>query len=135
MAGTLGLTTQTESSPSTLISGDVHLMKKIVLASGSGTVARGTVLGQITASYKWAPLAPAASDGTQVARCILAELESAVVPADDDLVANAYFAGMYRDADLVWPSGITNSQKAAALQQLADRGILVIEEGDPLTIS
>lgn len=135
MAGTLGLTTQTESSPSTLISGDVHLMKKIVLASGSGTVARGTVLGQITASYKWAPLAPAANDGTQVARGILAELESAVVPADDDLVANAYFAGMYRDTDLVWPPGITNSQKAAALQQLADRGILVIEEGDPLTIS
>ena len=48
-----------------------------VLASGSGVVQCGTVLGQVTASGKFAPLAPAASDGTQNAVKVILETADA----------------------------------------------------------
>lgn len=92
-----------------------------VIASGSGKLDAGTVLGQVTATKKFKPLAPTANDGTQVAAAVLYEGCDAT-SAD---VRRTYTA---RDSEvqaavLVWPVGITDSQKTAALASLAALGI------------
>lgn len=45
--------------------------EEIIVASGSGKVLSGTVLGKITASGKYKPVTVAAADGSQNAACIL----------------------------------------------------------------
>jgi len=127
MAGILGMTYEDETKPSVLIAGEVHLMKKITLAEILGTVARGTVLGQITDTMKWAVWDADAVDGSQIPRAILADTVTVVGEAAD-VKANAYFAGMYRFDDIVWPNGISNADKAAAIQALAAQGVLISDE-------
>jgi hypothetical protein len=121
MAGTYGVTENTGTEVSQLIAGDFRAMKKVTIAAGAD-LTRGAVLGQVTADYKFAQLNPAGADGTEVARAILAEDAAA---ASADVEANIYLVGEYRLADLVWPGSITDPQKNAAIQQLADRGIIV----------
>src|SRR5262249_28343864 len=77
----------------------------------------GTVLGLVTASGKNVILAPAASDGSQNADCILLEKVDAT-SADVVAVALRRVATVVTQA-LVWPGGITTNQKKAALAQLA----------------
>lgn len=121
MAGTLGITTETLQDLSILIAGNTHEQKKITVKAGAGALTRGTVLGIDTATYKYVQLKPDATDGTEVARAILAEDVDAT---DADVTAQAFFIGKYRASDLVWPDGITTEQKNAALLQLQDRGII-----------
>jgi hypothetical protein len=45
-----------------------------------------------------------------------------------DKKAQAYLIGKFRLSDLVWPAGITDAQKNAALLQLQDRGIIVDQD-------
>ncbi|MBD9390136.1 head decoration protein [Agrobacterium sp. AGB01] len=92
-----------------------------VIASGSGRVAPGAVLGRITASKKLVPLAPGASDGSQTAAAILFE-------GCDATSADVRRTITARDAEvqaavLVWAVGVTDNQKTAALAQLAALGI------------
>lgn len=95
--------------------------ERAVIASGSGKLDAGTVLGQVTATKKFKILAPAASDGTQVASAILFEacdatsvdVSRTVTARDTEIQA----------AVLVWPVGVTDSQKTAALASLAALGI------------
>ncbi|MBB2841457.1 UNVERIFIED_ORG: hypothetical protein GGE64_005240 [Rhizobium etli] len=92
-----------------------------VIASGSGKLDAGAVLGQVTATKKYKPLAPAASDGTQNAAAILFE-------ACDATSADVRRTLTARDSEvqaavLVWPAGTTDNQKTAALAQLAALGI------------
>lgn len=47
--------------------------RKVVIASGAGILARGTLLGKITASGKYLKSLSAASDGSQLPDAILAE--------------------------------------------------------------
>lgn len=122
MAGTLGITTEALQDLSILIAGDTHEQKKITVKSGAGILTRGTVLSIDTTTYKYVQLNPDASDGTEVARAILAEDVDAT---DADVTAQAFFIGKYRASDLVWPDEITTEQKNAALLQLQDRGIIV----------
>ncbi|WP_319568371.1 head decoration protein [Cohaesibacter marisflavi] len=74
---------------------------------------------------KCTQLALAASDGTQVASAVLfagALADAADVEAtvhDRDCEVNAHV--------LVWPDGITDEQKATAIDQLADSGVIVRE--------
>jgi len=121
MAGTYGVSETTGSELSQLVAGDFHAMKKVTIGSGAD-LSRGTVLGQVTADYKFKQLNPGGADGTEVARAILAEDAAA---ASADVEANVYFVGEYRLSDLIWPDGITDAQKNAAIQQLQDRGIIV----------
>lgn len=86
-------------------------------------VKSGTVLGQVTATKIYAPLAPAANDGTQNAVGILygaldisAAVQRCAVTARDQPV-NGHA--------LVWPAGITDLQRAAAIAQLETRSIMV----------
>lgn len=64
-------------------------------------------------------------NGAREARSILVEDADAAAAA---AIAGAYFMGKYRLSDLVWPAGITDAQKNAALLQLQDRGIIVDED-------
>lgn len=88
-----------------------------ILASGSGIVRCGTVLGTITASGKKAPLTPGASNGSQNATDI--QLQDAdASSADKTVVTLARGTAEVVLQALVWPAGITAPQKAAALAQL-----------------
>lgn len=93
----------------------------ITLASGTTGIA-GMVLGKVTASSKYVPLAPAATDGSQNAAAILfdnvdasATDRAAVITARDTEV---------RGSSLTWPAGISAPNKAAALAALAALGIV-----------
>lgn len=92
-----------------------------MIASGSGKVEPGAVLGRITASKKLVPFNPAATDGSQNAVAILYE-------GCDATSADVRRTITARDAEvqaavLVWANGVTDSQKTAALAQLAVLGI------------
>ena len=123
MPGTHGVT-ETEETQSQLVAGETHEQKPITLASGEDRV-RGAVLGMVTASYEYKELYPAGSDGTEVARAILVEDCDASGAATKTI---GFFTGKYRLNDLVWPGGITDAQKNAAILQLQDRGIIVDED-------
>jgi len=107
---------------SQLVAGDTHELKPVTIASGAGELSRGNVLGLITASNQYNQLNPAGADGTETARAILAEDVDAT---SEDVLAQAYVLGKFRTSDLVWPGGITDTQKKVALLDLQDRGMVV----------
>ena len=92
------------------------------LASGSGKVICGAVLGRVTATGKFRPLAPAASDGTQTAAAII--LQNADATSADVTVVNLKRRAQVVLQSLVWPAGINATQKAAALASLETLGIV-----------
>jgi len=96
---------------------------EIVIASGSGVVQVGAVLGKVTASGKYKPLAPGASDGTQVASRISLEKVDATAADVVRVVVLSRHAEVVQQA-LVWAGGVNDSQKAAALSQLETAGIV-----------
>lgn len=116
-----GATITTESAMSQLVAGNFRAMKTGVVASGAGALSRGTVLS-MNADGKWVQLEPEAIDGTEIARGILAEDVDATAA---DVSAQIYLVGEYRLADLIWPGTITDPQKATAILNLQDRGIVV----------
>lgn len=81
-----------------LIAGDaVHLVtRQITLISGQN-LARGSVLGKITASGKYNLSLSAAGDGSQTPDAILAEACDA---SGGDKTTIAYFAGVFNEAAL-----------------------------------
>jgi hypothetical protein len=99
-----------------------HSRDQITIASGSGVVVSNTVLGRITASKEYAPLDPAASDGSEIAAAVLYQ----TVHAED---AAARGAGLVRSLDvhgaqMIWPDAITEEQKTAAIEQLAKQLVI-----------
>lgn len=96
---------------------------EVTIASGSGEIEIGEVLGKVTATGKYKPLAPAASDGTQVAARISLQTADAAAADAVRVVVLSRLAEVVRQA-LVWPAGITDSQKATALAQLETAGIV-----------
>jgi len=95
----------------------------IVIASGAGILAPGTVLAKVTASGKYVPSAATGADGTQTA---VAVLWSAV----DATSADVTVAAITRDAEvkgvaLTYGSTVNDdTKKAAARAQLAAVGII-----------
>lgn len=121
MPGLYGIVENTTQEMSQLTRSELHMTRKVTLAANAGALKRGQVLGQLTADYTFKTLTPGAADGTQTARAIL--LEDVTVGASA-VQARVYMAGEYILADLVWPGGITDAQKNAAIQQLCDCGII-----------
>jgi hypothetical protein len=81
----------------------------------------GTVLGQITATGQWVPLAPAAADGSQVAAGVL--LEAMPINASPTLhVPVIVRQAVVQASGLIWPAGITAPQIATATGQLFTGG-------------
>jgi hypothetical protein len=95
--------------------------EQIVVASGSGKLDAGTVLGRVTASKKFVPFDPAATNGAEVAAAVLYEACDAT---DQDVrrTVTARHAEVHADV-LVWGGTVTDAQKTTALTQLAGLGI------------
>ena len=96
---------------------------EIIIASGSGVVEVGAVLGKVTASGKYKPVAPGASDGTEVASRISLEKVDATSADAVRVVSLSRHAEVVQQA-LVWAGGVTDGQKATALSQLETVGIV-----------
>ena len=77
---------------------------KGVIASGSGVLARGTVLGKITASGKFTKATAAAADGSQIADVILADDVDATAA---DAEAVVYSEGRFAQAHIILGAGLT----------------------------
>lgn len=114
MAGSLGVFEYSEEARAQLTAAEGCRLLPVIVPSGAGVLKRGTVLA-VNADYKTPQVAPAATDGTEVARIILA---NDVDATNTDVQALAYGPGAYRGSDLIWPDGITAAQKNAALLQL-----------------
>ena len=80
------------------------------------------MLGQVTTSGKFVPLAPSASDGSQTPAKVLLQYANTSA-ADVRAVTLARHAEVVLQA-LIWPAGITTNQKSAAIAALQTRGIV-----------
>jgi hypothetical protein len=80
-----------------LYAGDFPRMQLPIVVVTGEVLVRGTVLGKVTASGKYAAYDNAASDGTEVAAGILCEDVDAT---DGDVTANMYVTGAFKAAGL-----------------------------------
>lgn len=88
----------------------------------AAAVTAGAVLGRTTATGAYKAHDPAATDGSE--KAIAVALYDA--PASGQCIVVRRSAIVAKDA-LVWKAGMTDAQKAAALQQLADAGIVALD--------
>ena len=95
---------------------------EVVLASGAPALRPGAVLGRITASGKYALLAPGAADGSQIAIAVLLENTPAIT-ADRRIVVLSRHAEVVLQG-LEWPPGIDAGAQSAALAALEERQIV-----------
>ena len=94
----------------------------VTLISGQN-LPPGAVLGKITASGKYTLLAPAATDGSEVAAAVLFAAVNASA-ADKAAVVNARDTEV-QGACLTWPAGIDAGDKAVATAELKALGIVI----------
>lgn len=94
----------------------------ITIASGAGKLRTAAVMGRVTASKKFVPLDPAANDGSETAVAILFR-DTDATSADAEATGVVRLATVTA-AELVWPAGITDAQKIAALASLATADII-----------
>lgn len=83
----------------------------------------GTVVGRETATAKLKAIDPTATDGTETAVGVLGNDVDATLIDREDAILIARHAIVARGA-LIWPTGISNAQKTAAIEQLEALGIL-----------
>lgn len=79
----------------------------VLLAQGNGVIKKGTALGKVTASGKFVPYLPSASNGSQVAVCILDNDQDTSLT---DIGASAWIAGIFTESKL---TGIDSAAKTA----------------------
>lgn len=100
--------------PDQLVAGAFPLVTQpITVASGAGVLARGTVLGIVTASGKYVKSASAASDGSQTPVAVLAD---SIDATSADVATGAYFSGEFNSNSLTLGAGWTLTSIAAALR-------------------
>lgn len=87
-------------------------------------LALGTVVARDTATAKLKAFDPLASDGSEIAIGVLGNDVNATLIDREDAILIARHAIVARGA-LIWPSGITPTQKAAAEAHLTVLGVLV----------
>lgn len=95
----------------------------VVIASGAGALAAGTVLGKVTASGKYIAYDDDNSDGSQAATGVLLAAVDAT-SADQDAVMIARLAEV-ADAKLVWASTNDAGDITAGKVDLAALNIIV----------
>ncbi|UKS30052.1 head decoration protein [Paenibacillus sp. HWE-109] len=79
----------------------------VLLASGQGVLAKGTVLGKVTATRKFKAYATGASDGSQTSVCIL---DNDADTTSSDIGASAWIAGIFDSTAL---TGLDSGAKTA----------------------
>ena len=99
--------------------------ERVTLATGHN-LALGTVIATDSATGKIAPLDPADTGSLSQAIGVLINDCDATNADNPDALAVVRHAIVLRDA-LIWPVAITPEQKAAAIAQLRDLGILVLD--------
>lgn len=102
---------------------DVEILTTgIVLASGQGVVKRGTVIGKITASGKGKKTDKANSDGSQLAKYIVAQ---DVDTTSADVMTVCYKTGLFNRDALIFGG---TSTAANHEDELRDVGIFLKDE-------
>lgn len=94
----------------------------VTIASGSGSLVSGTVLGKITTGGKYTTLSPGATNGSQNAAGVL---WAGVSATDGDASAVIILRGpaILNADEITWPDGITDAQKTSATTALAALGL------------
>ena len=111
----MGVKTETRRPGDFLLSEANGTLSRDNAVIALGTHMPGTVLGQLTATGKYVALTPGASDGSQTAAALLyGHADGTDIPA----VVVKRLAEVRADM-LVWPAGITEPNKTAALAALA----------------
>lgn len=101
--------------PDRLIANDLPLVTRSIVVASGQNLARGTLLGRITASGKYGISATAASDGSQTGVAILAEDVDA---SDGDVTSLAYEAGSFNSGAMTFGTGHTAASVEASLRVL-----------------
>lgn len=110
-------TSQGTLTPDSLIAGHDDLQsRQITLLSGQN-LARGALLGKVTASGKYVLSLSAASNGSEVPAAILAETTDA---SGGDKVTVAHFGGVFDENAVIYGTAHT---KASVREALRDVGI------------
>ncbi len=102
--------------PDQLIAGNAKLVTSTVTFVSGQVLARGSVVGLITASGKYALSLSASSDGSQSPVAIVAD---AVDASGGDVVGGVYLSGEFNENALTLGTGITLAAARAALRPLA----------------
>lgn len=105
--------------------GPGYSREQVTFAEGAEIVP-GMVLGQLTADDEYVPLAAAAADpatGSHVVAGIAYGFYDATEAAARGVITKRRTT--VSGHELVWPAGYTDNQKAAAIEALADLGIIV----------
>ena len=95
----------------------------VIIASGTGKLAPGTVLGKITTGGKYTVLTPGASNGSQNAAGVIWDQADAT-DADAPAVVLVRGPAIVNRHEIIWPEGITEGQTNTALAALATLGII-----------
>jgi len=113
----------TNKADNLIVGVEVNVMTQdVLLLTGQGILARGSVIGIITASGKGKITELGSADGSEVANLILAE----TIDTDSgDIVATAYKAGVFNRDLLVFG---TNGAPATFEQDLRDKNIHVKDQ-------
>lgn len=109
----MGVTEQT-FSPDNLYAGEFpRVMEGVTVVSGEGVLARGTVLGKITASGKFGAYDSEASNGLENPVAILAV---GVDATDGDVQASVYLSGEFRAGALTgYAAAIKDALRALSI--------------------
>jgi hypothetical protein len=94
-------------SPDKLFDRDT-ITRKGTISSGAGVLARGTLLGKITATGEYVLSLAAAADGSQVPDAVLLETVDATAADVDGAIA---VAGKLRDPGLTFGAGHTAAER------------------------
>ena len=101
-----------------------YTRETVILASGAGKLAPGTVLGKITTGGKYTTLSLGASNGSQNAAGILWGHTDAT-DADAPGVVLVRGPAIVNRHEIVWPEAATEAQIATATSALAALGIML----------
>lgn len=92
------------------------VVKGITLVKGQGVLARGTVLGKVTATNLYVTVDNAKSDGSQTALCILTDTVDTAGTAD--VKTTGYITGMFNSKALVFGGNDTAADHEMRLREL-----------------
>lgn len=107
-----GVNTAGTYTPDKLFDRDT-VTRKRTIANGAGVLARGTLLGKITASGKYVESLAASADGSEVPDAILLEPVDASAADVDAAIA---FAGKFAQAGVILGAGHTAASVEAVLR-------------------
>jgi hypothetical protein len=107
-----------EYTPDNLIAGHEvpALVKGITLAKNQGVIARGTVLGIVTANGLAKPVDSAQTDGSEKPYCILTDTVN--TDGEEDVKATGYISGLFNSKALIFGGNDTVEQHEEKLREL-----------------